>query len=1258
MESRTSAASMPDVKATPCHCSVAGSPAGCSTDFQRCLCNLPASLSFLGDPLSAFSSSAAVPYSSLHSEQGQCQVMPRCHGLGPRCCSTSCMHPLKHVDPRLLPVEECAAKWASLCVNNTRSRLYRSMENLHWTAVSDSSLYSFSPPFKSVDSEFIFRCTATSHWYDSSSEEEPLQPALDNTPLYSRRVPVRRDLPLFTRAPEWLFPALDEKIMNGDAIRELKGKLRLQSVKVSEPKKPIRPSQVSLGEPIAKDSLENRPPRKCINSCSIYCCEGPEERSAPSQCSTAVNRQKTLFARRITSPEEIKQEVRRRLQLRRQSSTPNLNLHSVEQCGEVVKSRTSESITQHSSKAERRELSLAAVGRKRYSKGRLHIPTFEEFKRMRKRENGQASAVQGVAQKQSEGGSWAEDGAAGKPVTEQTSKGGSWAEDGAAGNPVTEQTSEGGSWAEDGAAGIPVTEQTSEGGCWAKEGAAGKPATEQTSEGGCQTAPQENLNNVSSADQGCCSERLEFESRSCDSRGEQLNCQEDSAAPDSTLGVKTFQSESLVSPVCTSPIPRSPLSHGGGSRVNQHQSKKKFSKDFSFRDEPQAAETQSTCCPSLLLEATDLSSYGAKICRMKEGFIGSAFDLIKKSCSVETAAEAPVTASHDKADITAQGENNQSRAVSMTTKACSTESNIQPSGAQPAEPCHPSPACRRSSSDAASDASESVKAQRECRLRPHFSDPMPADAAKRKQLEMKIAAAARLHSQRRHQEREAGPVVAKANMNSLGRTGQDGGSPNTPHRAKQRWSSLSSDSGVVGLTDDKEEEEEEELRSEVERADSGIGTAMAKNWRKRQTDIKAWESHRPCSDCGERDSVSEPGAGRRDSLCDKCAKLRIERKEAILEFMSTECSYGEDLRIIREEFYIPMQTAGLLTSEQLSVVFSNVQELLEVNEKFTELLQAGIDQGDEDLLSVCIGEIFLEFFNMLPAFQTYCLQQSTSINMLNTLEKEKELLRIFLDVSQNDNSALRRMNLRSFLMAPLQRVTKYPLLLSRISKATTEKHPDHSSLREAKSRVESHLEHINMKSKQEGGSWSLRSFRRDSRKTKDVINIEMRELSLKSAGWLRESTRFIMEGQMQLSQPVDGQWVRKGSKALKFQSMHVLLMIHMNLDGGASSDSFAQRKPVREAVLVLIKDKSSGKLAMLREPVRLSNCVVSADPDCDDTFELLDIQREAFVLRAAERSRTLQWFRQVKRYSRELGLWKKRRNAMPNIMISTVQTRS
>lgn len=272
------------------------------------------------------------------------------------------------------------------------------------------------------------------------------------------------------------------------------------------------------------------------------------------------------------------------------------------------------------------------------------------------------------------------------------------------------------------------------------------------------------------------------------------------------------------------------------------------------------------------------------------------------------------------------------------------------------------------------------------------------------------------------------------------------------------------------------------------------------------------------------------------------------------------------------------------------------------------------------------------------------------------------------------------MNLRSFLMAPLQRVTKYPLLLSRIIKVTPECHPDYARLLEAKSRVESHLEHINTKTKQEGNggvTWSLRSFRRDSRKNREVINIEMREVSMKTVGWARENTRFVMEGPLQLSQPADGQWVKKGSKALKFQNVQSLLMVRTPRAGDASAEppppsaaattavstrggehGESSRDGIQDGVLVLIKDKSSGKFTVLREPIRLGNCVVSADPDCEDTFEVLDIRRESFVFRASDKSRTQQWFHQIKRYARDLGAWRKRRNALPNIMINTNQSRS
>lgn len=53
---------------------------------------------------------------------------------------------------------------------------------------------------------------------------------------------------------------------------------------------------------------------------------------------------------------------------------------------------------------------------------------------------------------------------------------------------------------------------------------------------------------------------------------------------------------------------------------------------------------------------------------------------------------------------------------------------------------------------------------------------------------------------------------------------------------------------------------------------------------------------------------------------------------------------------------------------------------------------------------------------MLTAFQSYCVKQAGAALLLAGLEKEKELLRIFLRVSQMENVVLRRMNLNSFLM--------------------------------------------------------------------------------------------------------------------------------------------------------------------------------------------------------------------------------------------------
>ncbi|CAH1983187.1 unnamed protein product [Acanthoscelides obtectus] len=183
--------------------------------------------------------------------------------------------------------------------------------------------------------------------------------------------------------------------------------------------------------------------------------------------------------------------------------------------------------------------------------------------------------------------------------------------------------------------------------------------------------------------------------------------------------------------------------------------------------------------------------------------------------------------------------------------------------------------------------------------------------------------------------------------------------------------------------------------AEVERNDSGVGSETSKSslskYRTKQ------EVSVLCEDC---EITLEIKVENEPLLCRKCGKKRSERKEIITEIVETEEKYGRDLQIILEEFYQPMLVAGLLTPEQLSAIFLNVEELLEnsqaLAERLRDAVEIALEQGDDDLLTVNMGKLFLEATPMLHAFETYCIRQGAASLLLASLEKEKELLRIFL----------------------------------------------------------------------------------------------------------------------------------------------------------------------------------------------------------------------------------------------------------------------
>lgn len=458
--------------------------------------------------------------------------------------------------------------------------------------------------------------------------------------------------------------------------------------------------------------------------------------------------------------------------------------------------------------------------------------------------------------------------------------------------------------------------------------------------------------------------------------------------------------------------------------------------------------------------------------------------------------------------------------------------------------------------------------------------------------------------------------------------------------------------------------------AEIERTDSGVGVETSKPSKLRRF-VATENEEQQCADCDQQVEPREDkfsGTMFNPLVCRKCEKKQYERKELISEIVLTELKYGRDLRIIKEEFYRPMEVAGLLGKEQLRQIFLNIDELISFNSIFAEKLKDAIDiareQGDEDYTTVNIGKLFLDSTAMLHAFETYCVQQGPSSMLLHNLEKEKELLRIFLRVSQMENTILRRMNLSSFLMVPVQRVTKYPLLLTRLYKVTPFHHGDRETIKEAKQKIELHLEHINEQTKGVGETkiWrrisNISSSNRRLSNAVDIGSIKLRKMALEVLQWNRDEVRFVMAGKLHFYPMADMPWNKKG-KPQKFNTVHALLVTlgkpNSNYKPDLANENcvlFPRNTGIKDATLLLLKEKN-GRFMLVKDPMHLGNCVISSDPESCEVIEVQDYTtKEAYFFKADTLKESNDWLRQLRYHAKDLGTWRRRRNALANIMIN------
>lgn len=94
------------------------------------------------------------------------------------------------------------------------------------------------------------------------------------------------------------------------------------------------------------------------------------------------------------------------------------------------------------------------------------------------------------------------------------------------------------------------------------------------------------------------------------------------------------------------------------------------------------------------------------------------------------------------------------------------------------------------------------------------------------------------------------------------------------------------------------------------------------------------------------------------------------------------------------------------------------------------------------MLNAYIKLIMLQLPKM-TCYTTFCSKQLEAASLLQKLTETSGPFRDIVRKCQN-NVATRGMPLSSFLIKPMQRITKYPLLISKILENTPDNHPGKS----------------------------------------------------------------------------------------------------------------------------------------------------------------------------------------------------------------------
>ncbi|XP_026871807.2 phosphatidylinositol 3,4,5-trisphosphate-dependent Rac exchanger 1 protein [Electrophorus electricus] len=197
----------------------------------------------------------------------------------------------------------------------------------------------------------------------------------------------------------------------------------------------------------------------------------------------------------------------------------------------------------------------------------------------------------------------------------------------------------------------------------------------------------------------------------------------------------------------------------------------------------------------------------------------------------------------------------------------------------------------------------------------------------------------------------------------------------------------------------------------------------------------------------EEDSLQE-NVDQTSKDSDRQLRLRLC---VLNEILNTERDYVRTLAFLQSAFLWRIrQTAEsqqCLTPEQVKILFSNIEEILGVHLEVLSALDASLQPEPQP--QHALGHVFLQFRGRFSVYGEYCSNHEKALRLLMELNKISHIRTFLLHCMLLGGKKSTDVPLEGYLLSPIQRICKYPLLLKELLKRTPKKHLDYPAVEEA-----------------------------------------------------------------------------------------------------------------------------------------------------------------------------------------------------------------